>query len=105
MALGLADNKDERVSATLKYGIPAVGGITTALVLTSNLVSGFAGMGLGLLSSFVLNEAGNTVDKFRKNVIKHREYLKNQEEQTKKEIAAAQQPDVGEEQVKAEATA
>ena len=104
LALGLADNKDERISATLKYGIPAVGGITTALVLTSNLVSGFAGMGLGLLSSIVLNEAGNAVDKFRKNVIKHREYLKTQEEQPKKELAAAGQQDVKEEQVKVEAT-
>lgn len=98
LALGLADNKDERTSATLKYGIPAVGGIATALVLTSNLVSGFTGMGLGLLSSLLLNEIGDGVDKFRKNVIKHNEYVKNQAELAKKEELAKAEP-VSEEKV------
>ena len=105
LALGLADNKDERTSATVKYAIPAVGGIATALVLTSNLVSGFTGMGLGLLSSLLLNEIGDGVDKFRKNVIKHEEYLKQQEELNKKEKVAVQDEKPHETKAELEVTA
>ena len=104
LALGLADNKDERTSATLKYGIPAVGGIATALVLTSNLVSGFTGMGLGLLSSLLLNEMGDGVDKFRKNVIKHKEYVKNQAELAQKEELAKSEPVLEEKPVEVQET-
>lgn len=70
LGLGLAKDRDERVSATLKYGIPVVGGIATTLVMTASLISGFKGMAAGILSSALLSELGDGADKFRKNAKK-----------------------------------
>lgn len=75
LSLTFADDKDKRVSALLKYGIPIVGGITTTFMFALNLVSGFKGLFFGLLSSIVLNDIGDALDKFRLNV-KKREQLK-----------------------------
>ena len=72
IGLGAAKDRDERISASLKYGIPAVGGIATALIMTSALVSGGKGMAAGLLSSFILGEMGDAADKFRKNYKEHK---------------------------------
>lgn len=61
-----SDNKDERISASLKYGIPAVGAIATSLFCTAKLVSGGKAMFLGLASGWVINKIGVFVDDLRK---------------------------------------
>lgn len=64
--LGKAENKDERISASLKYGIPAVGAIATSLYCTARLVSGGKSIALGLLSGWIMNIVGAKVDDARK---------------------------------------
>lgn len=64
--LGKSDNKDERISASLKYGIPAVGAIATSLYSTARLVAGGKSIALGLLSGWVMNRIGEYVDNTRK---------------------------------------
>lgn len=64
--LGKAENKDERISASLKYGIPAVGAIATSLYCTARLVSGGKSIALGLLSGWIMNIIGAKVDDARK---------------------------------------
>ena len=61
-----ADNKDERISVTLKYGIPALGAVATSLYCTVGLVSGGAALVFGLLSGLGINKIGEAVDKSRK---------------------------------------
>lgn len=91
--LGLAKDRDERISASLKYGIPVVGGIATTLVMTASLVSGFKGMSAGILSSFLLSEMGDGADKFRKNTKKRIAEMnaKQQEKNAVKTTEAEQQ--------------
>jgi len=61
-----ADNKDERTSVALKYGIPALGAIVTSLYCTVGLVSGGASLVLGLVSGIAINKVGEAIDKSRK---------------------------------------
>ena len=61
-----SDNKDERISASLKYGIPAVGAIATSLFCTAKLISGGKAMFFGLASGWVINKIGVFVDDLRK---------------------------------------
>lgn len=87
IGLTRADNKDERISATLKYGIPIVGSIATSLYMTIGLVSGGKAMALALLSGWVMNRIGSYVDKHRKHYNKHQQDIKNIEA-VKAEISA-----------------
>lgn len=64
--LGKSKNKDERISASLQYGIPAVGAIATSLYCTAKLISGGKALLFGLLSGWVINKAGVVVDDIRK---------------------------------------
>ena len=64
--LGKSKNKDERISASLQYGIPAVGAIATSLYCTARLISGGKALLFGLLSGWVINKAGVIVDNTRK---------------------------------------
>lgn len=61
-----SDNRDERISASLKYGIPAVGAIATSLFCTAKLISGGKAMFLGLASGWAINKIGVFVDDLRK---------------------------------------
>ena len=63
-----ADNKDERVSVTLKAGIPVLGALATSLYCTARLISGSKAMIIGLVSGKILNIIGEQVDKFRKKM-------------------------------------
>ncbi len=74
--LAMADNKDERISALLKYGIPAIGGIATSLIMTVSLISGFTAMFAGLVIGEAMNIAGSKVDK----MIKHHNKLEQDKE-------------------------
>ena len=67
VGLARADDRDTQTSIALKYGIPAIGGMLTSLVMTSMLISGtkslFWGMGV---STYVMNKLGTFADKKRK---------------------------------------
>ena len=64
--LNKSDNKDEKCSVTIKYGIPAIGAIATSLYCTARLVSGGKAMFFGLISGWLMNKAGVLVDDARK---------------------------------------
>ncbi len=63
LGLTLADNKEERTSALLKYGIPVIGGVATSIVMTVGLVSGVKSLIYGFLSSLLINRLGVEFDK------------------------------------------
>lgn len=64
--LSLSDNKDERISVALKYGIPAVGAVATSLYCTMALVSGGKSLIIGLVAGQLINILGVMADKARK---------------------------------------
>ncbi len=64
--LGKSKDNDERISASLRYGIPAIGAIATSLYSTAKLVSGGKSLALGLLSGWVMNIIGSQIDYLRK---------------------------------------
>ncbi len=77
--LSLADNKDERMSALLKYGIPIVGSLGTTLVLNIGLISGIKAMLIGTGSGAIINRIGTAVDNKRKEYNKEVEDKKHAE--------------------------
>lgn len=68
LGIGLAstDDKDTQASIALKYGIPAIGGMLTSMVVTSMLVSGLKSHFVGFISGLILNKAGTITDNYRK---------------------------------------
>lgn len=79
IALGLkkADNSDEKVSVSLKYGIPALGAILTALYCTVGLFSGGPAITIGLLSGYLMHKVGAFVDNKIKNYKENSAQLPN----------------------------
>lgn len=79
--LNKADGRDEKVSASLKYGIPAIGAIATSLYSTARLVSGGKSLALGLISGAIINKVGEVIDNVRKkyalNVSVHTKEVKD----------------------------
>ena len=65
-AVGKSKDKDERISATLKYGIPAIGAISTSLFCTAKLISGGKALFFGLASGWAINKVGIILDEIRK---------------------------------------
>lgn len=61
-----ADNKDERVSVTIKYGIPTVGAVLIALYCTVGLISAGPSLLIGVASGLALNRVGEVADDLRK---------------------------------------
>lgn len=66
-----AKDADERMSVTLKAGIPIIGAIGTSLFCTARLISGGKAMIFGALSGFVLNKIGSITDSLRKKYAKN----------------------------------
>lgn len=64
--LGKAENKEERISAALKYGIPAIGAVAISTLCTVGLVSGGPALIIGLASGRAINILGSYIDKKRK---------------------------------------
>lgn len=64
--VGKSKDKDERISASLKYGIPAVGAIATSLYCSAKLIAGGKALIFGLLSGWVINKIGVVADDIRK---------------------------------------
>ena len=61
-----SNDKDEKISASLKYGIPAIGAIATSLICTAKLIAGTKSLAIGLLSGWLMNNIGEIVDGMRK---------------------------------------
>lgn len=68
VGMAKAKDNDERISVTLKAGIPVIGAVATSLYCTARLVSGGKAMGVGLVSGWILNRIGEAADKFRKDL-------------------------------------
>lgn len=64
IGLTKTDNKQDRVSILLKYGIPALGTIATSLCLGAALVSGGSAFLLSLLSGLIINKIGTAADNY-----------------------------------------
>ena len=64
--LNKSENKDEKCSVAIKYGIPAIGAIATSLYCTARLVAGGKAILFGLISGWLMNKAGEIVDDARK---------------------------------------
>lgn len=64
--LGKADNNDERISASLKYGIPTIGAVSIALLCTVGLIASGPSLIIGLVSGLAINKLGEAVDGYRK---------------------------------------
>lgn len=60
-----AEDSDERISVSLKYGIPALGAIATSLYLGATLVSGGSALFWSTISGLLLNKAGCRIDEYR----------------------------------------
>ncbi len=60
-----AEDNDERISVSLKYGIPALSAIATSLYLGATLVSGGSALILSTLSGMLMNKVGTKVDEYR----------------------------------------
>ena len=81
--LGKSKDNDERISASVKYGIPAIGAISTSLYCTTRLISGGKSLAFGLLSGWLMNRLGTQIDNLRKKYyvdlsLKDRSILKEQ---------------------------
>lgn len=59
-------DKDERISAVLKYGVPAVGTIATSLYCNAKLITGGKGIIFSALSGLMMNKIGGAIDDLRK---------------------------------------
>lgn len=67
--LGKSDDNDQRISISLKYGIPAIAGIGVSLYCNAKLYAGTKSLIVGSISSIVLNKIGiwadNLLQKYR----------------------------------------
>jgi hypothetical protein len=57
-----SDNNDQRVSITLKYGIPAISAIGVSLYCNAKMLAGTKAMVVATISSFILNRIGSSAD-------------------------------------------
>ena len=64
--LARADDNDQRISISLKYGIPALTGIGASLYFNAKLFAGSKALLSGLASMYVTNRLGEYADKLRK---------------------------------------
>ena len=69
IAIGTADNKEDRVSRAVTVAFPAIAGLGVSMGMTAMLYSGIKGMLIGSAASGLLSITGSTIDKtfIRKN--------------------------------------
>lgn len=63
IAIGTADNKEERISRAVTLGFPVIAGLGVSMATTAMLYSGIQGMAIGSASSFGLSKIGSYADK------------------------------------------
>lgn len=61
-----ADSKDEKISVTLKYAIPALFGVAMAIGCTVGLIASGPSLLIGLASTIPINMLGKVIDNARK---------------------------------------
>ena len=64
--LGKSDNNEERVSISLKYGIPAIAGIGVTLFCNAKLYAGTKSLLIGSISTVIVNKIGSWADNLLK---------------------------------------
>ena len=69
--LGKSEDNDQRISISLKYGIPALAGIGVSLYCNAKLYAGTKSLLIGTLSSFALNKIGVLADDALKKYYKN----------------------------------
>lgn len=65
IGLGKAENDDERASAALKYGIPAIGTVLTTMYGTLKMFTAAKSLVFGAISGLVINKLGQAADNLR----------------------------------------
>lgn len=70
VAYGLtrAENNEEKISVTIKYGIPTVGAVAIMVYCTVGLISAGPSLIIGLLSGLAMNQIGTGLDNFMKQM-------------------------------------
>ncbi len=63
IAIGMADNKEDRVSRAVSGGIPVIAGLGVSMGMTAMLVSGVKGLLAGFASTIALGKLGSYIDK------------------------------------------
>ncbi len=66
-AVSKGENKDERISATLKAGIPIIGGVGTTFIAAAKMMTNMQGLLLGAATGLVLNAIGSKADETYKH--------------------------------------
>ena len=61
-AVSKGENKDEKLSATLKAGIPIIGGVATTFIAAAKMMTNMQGLLIGMATGLVLNALGSKAD-------------------------------------------
>ena len=61
-AVSKGENKDEKISATLKAGIPIIGGVATTFIAAAKMMTNMQGLLIGGATGLVLNALGSKAD-------------------------------------------
>lgn len=64
--LAKSDNNEQRISISLKYGIPALAGIGVSLFCNAKLFAGSKALIVGSISTWLLNRIGSSSDRWLK---------------------------------------
>lgn len=83
--LATSDDKDQRQSILLKYGIPALSGIGVSLYGNAKLFAGTKSLFFGALSMFIVNKIGSQADELLKKY-QNKTHPKENENTAPKEI-------------------
>jgi hypothetical protein len=75
--LGKADNNDQRISISLKYGIPALSLIGVSLYCNAKLFAGTKALVFATVASSILNRIGSYADNTLKKYSAKKEYAEN----------------------------
>lgn len=66
-AVSKGENKDEKISATLKAGIPIIGGVGTTFIAAAKMMTNMQGLLIGGATGLILNALGSKADEAYKN--------------------------------------
>lgn len=85
--VGKADNKDERISAALKYGIPTVASVAITATCTFGLIASGPSLLIGLGSGLLINRIGKFIDNKRKQYETQKPTLKETVKKIEKDFS------------------
>ena len=88
-AIGMADNKEDRISRAITRAFPVVAGLGVSTALTALLFSGPKGIALGAASSMILSAIGSSVNHVLFPKSKHESNIAENETQKESEVINA----------------